>query len=621
VTDNDRFLPGVNSEPIIFGQDTSEGQYDVDTSDPAEEGAGGGEETGRPVVPSDDSNTQPGRPILSTQVENLPLLKQAGEARVNALTSLYGEDAMILGPLLFKIPPLSIKIDKGNIIHRWKAIRTKDYAVAPSGHGEAKIYIPLAFVGEREILDSLSTVVALYKTSPFCFIENLHIRKMMLPEGDEDSMGVCLEVLQMDVQAGMPDTVYATLSLGWFNYKIYSQHFYFRENWVSADRRQQQQEQNNTESTESLTNFPNYHNTIVDLSGLEAPEELDVSYPPEARLPDIDVPNDSSDSRIAPSSPVVYPFNSMAYSKLLQQYDLAEGRVGSFSDGWHDIVTMSWNSYAHVPWPRNIMTVEEGEVLESAAPPPPPAPAPRDRSSDAPPPPVSDNRDIILFGGDSITRGYLALSGNGDVDDRVAVTSSRFPRRSGFSYYAHAQVGMNSSGIKRGLFRTMNDSAFAGRIAAVVIGAGTNPDGSTTTTLNNVRACVNKAVQIGAIAIVLPLWPIGDDGNLRNGQQCTPTSDTLQASVQTLSVAYRGLASSSSVVFINTHVSSISTDPNSFNGAWVSSFRQLQCNGTIINIHPNAVGYRTIAQHIYNNMPWSSIEGLSSSGSSSEAAE
>jgi endonuclease YncB( thermonuclease family) len=291
-----------------------------------------------------------GTPISGMERPTKRQLERAGESRIRALTSLFGNDALVLGHLLFDVPPLAIRIKKGNITYRWKPMRTNESIAVKSGNGECHIEVDLAFVGFQQIRDSLQELIFLWKKAPFCFIENLHIRKMMMPNDPELSMSVRLEVLIMDAISGSPDSVYATLIMPWFNYKPYSVNFYYRRDWRPAgtnqpavpsnasnrliEGREEQEVQRESRSSTLLAD-------INELEHIGRLPEIGIDYPPELGLQSRGYENDPADPMIAGTYPVVYPFNSIPFVNYVRSEERQTSRISAWTDG----LTMNWNSF------------------------------------------------------------------------------------------------------------------------------------------------------------------------------------------------------------------------------------------------------------------------------------
>ncbi len=468
-----------------------------------------------------------------------------GRARIRTLTDLFGPDALILGHLLFKVPPLAIRVKKGNITYRWKPLRTRDSIAVKSGNGECYIEVDLAFVGLSQIGSSLSELVALWNSVPFCFIENVHIRKMMVPERPDESMAVCLETLVMDAVAGTPNTVYATLILKWFNYGPYSQNFWFRRDWLPAEGVIPQPNpttggQNaptdigeNEGGAASPIQGRVPSTVLVDISAIENPSTLSAvvrDHPPEVGLFESVQVDNPGDPTMSGTYPVVYPFNSQPFLDHVRRVGRPV-RVNSWSDG----LTMNWNRFVRMPVPTSWQYGAEssGSTAVSASQPRPRSAAPG-RSLGGPaadasvPVAVTGDRDVVIFLGDTFMVGFTAQS---QVIDTAAATvddpffqwvgNTTFPSSDGFTYYGIMRIGADSSEIRswwnssknKDEFKAEGDSASCSRVAGVVIHSGTY-DGDIGPNLSVLGEIMNEVSGYGAIPILLCLPPGNDADHL-----------------------------------------------------------------------------------------------------------
>lgn len=465
-----------------------------------------------------------------------------GQARIRTLTDLFGQDAMILGHLLFKVPPLAIRVKKGNITYRWKPLRTQESIAVKSGNGECYIEVDLAFVGLSQIQHSLANLVGLWKSVPFCFIENVHIRKMMVPENPDASMAVCLETLVMDAVSGRPNTVYATLLMKWFNYRPFSKNFWFRREWRPNQGTMPQVSgqgplfgpvedvDSSTNSREAVPESLIYEprdTVLVDLSAIQDQEVLaNVAreHPPEVGLVESQQDQNPGDPTMEGTYPVVYPFNSEPFLDRVR----AAGRPETILS-WNDGLTMNWNSFVRMPVPRSWQyTLQQNPTVSVAADPPREHSSPVNRNAGQPPA-VTGDRDIIIFIGDSIMVGFTGqtFTGNGTNPGDSGIPffewpgNSYFPETSGFTYYGMMRAGARSRSMKnwwndrkeRAELKAEGNDAPCSRVAGVVIHAGTN-DGASGPNLENIRTIMTEVSGYGAIPILCSLPPSGDADHL-----------------------------------------------------------------------------------------------------------
>jgi len=342
-----------------------------------------------PPIPEGRGTPHPSRSELERRD------KYKGEVRVRELTDMFGKDALILGHLLFEVPPLAIRVKKGNITHRWKPLRTKESIAFKSGNGECWIEIDLVFVGLRQMKTYFRELVVLWKKVPFCFVENIHIRKMMIPNDPEDTMAVCLDTLVADTMAGTPNVIYTTLLCQWFNYKPYSHNFWFRRNWTAVDAPLTAATVPTLPSPNPMdyTTLPSpdprdYQDTgptlpspdpldyINDLSEIEDPSSRILApsgLPPEERVREANAGN-PGDPSIAPTYPVVYPWNSEPFMRRVRE---GESGVAGGISSWGDSLGMQWTTFKRLQVPRSWAYAAAKEANASAP------DRPRDRGTEA----------------------------------------------------------------------------------------------------------------------------------------------------------------------------------------------------------------------------------------------
>lgn len=575
-------------------------------------------------------------------------MARAGEVRVKAFTDIFGEDAMMIGHLLFKIPPVAIRIRKGNITYRWKSLRTKESIAIKSGSGECYIEADLAFVGLGQIRNSLSELIALWKKSPFSFIENAHIRRMVYPDNPYDAMAVCLETLVMDTVAGTPGTVYATAIMRWFNYKPYSSNFYFRRTWTPAaedaphPQRQDTEgpttggrnEENQTQEGQAAS--PPHQTadsglTIFDLSSLEDPAFMDalrLDLPPEARLTGAMQSENPGDPSIAPTFPVVYPFNSEPFLDYIRSGNDQPVSINS----WGDALTMAWSSFVRTKPPVTFddpvetqpevpVTVARPRERTSERRPVPVSPAAPDTSPSAPSPPPaapSDSpheRDIVLWMGDSIAVGFTGVVETEGVGQTAQLKSWRtryFRPPSGYTYFVLARSGITTSNLLRAWNTAKSDSRLkhegrpnGSRLAGVIWHCAVNDGTAVDRVISNIQAVTDEVIGMGAIMVLLPYPPVGDDPPREN-----QLSNAQQALVHSTSLRIKEIADNNQqCMFVNHHVAVVEESKrNSYLAPYHSSFQAITGAGTI-NIHPRATAYNLMGNLINNSIPWGSMSG------------
>jgi len=531
---------------------------------------------------------------------------RAGTERQNVLSELYGADALVLGHLLFTIPPVALRINKTNINYRWKPLRTNETIAVKSGNGECWIEIDLVFVGLDQINRELSGLIALWQRVPFCFVENQHIRNMMIPDRPEDSMALCLDTLVLDVVAGRPDMVQASLITKWFNYKPYSMNFWFRRSWAPASGSRPNAGSNSGSDEASETVPDNAQTgTIVDFEDIQNPANADFSLPPEVRLEYPVRSENPGDPNIAVTTPVVYPFNSEPFMDHIVTGQTRQFTVPQWSDG----LRFRWNSFMRVQTPVNwARDFRSGRI--AAEPPSQRAdgPAPIENNQDVP-------RNVILFVGDKITGSYLGIeSWSADIQE---YTGSTFARDENYDYYAlvdeHATPNEMIDRVRSNLGNTaltstssLDSDNHGDKIAAVVLMGGTYAGMLNQTGLDqalfDLENIVNIILDTGAIIIWVtppPFYGVtSSDGYVVDAERVW--LEALCAAV----LANAQANSNDRLIACNSH-SILSQIPERFNGNYIEEYQ-----AGVIEEFPTTAGGAALAGYIYRHLPWNSMRAV-----------
>jgi len=588
-----------------------------------------------------------------TPAEDLQtVLRTTSDARLRALREILGEDGLVLGHLVFRVPPLAIRINKGNTTYRWKPLRTKETIAVKSGNGECFIEIDLALVGLQQISYYYGSLVQMWKKTPFIFIENEFIRKMVVPGNDSASMAVCAETMVADVMAGNPDSIWITLMLRWFNYLPFTPHFLFRRTWLPSGLGRSEPVQSGT--VEAVTSngrvvqaevavppegieatgtsngenvqvqapvVPNAVapppvsvNSILDLEAIRQPEAFQMSLPPEVRLPQLFEGGDPKDPTIKATSPVVYPWNS-------EPYMLRVGNPPRLTS-WGDRVTLRWKSFVRMALPSSFTPGAVGVETTTTD---------RSPEDNASPTPVTGDRDIVLWIGDSIMHG---MTGSGQSTSSsislVQLASSRIHRdgNDSFTHYVFARDGSRVSSITNELNTLKNDSRLKhsggtalDRVAGVVIHLGGNdifnPCSATIVSnfITGLRTLTQEFTNAQCIVVLCSFPPCGNvPGSIprRCAIGSNIRSDYLESHLDDINSQIQGL-SGGRVSFVNYHesgaINPVDRAAHNFRVPWDRLSRN-DLTENRFNIHPNSTGYGLVGNYVYNHLPWGPMRGV-----------
>ena len=123
----------------------------------------------------------------------------------------------------------SISKRKTNSNSYSRILRHKSPIGMKSGKALLSFTIDLAFPNAEAINNKLRYLVAHFKMSPFVKIDSQYIASIVQPEGQENSaMAVTLNGLTIRTEPGLPESVFATLDVVWFNYYPYSADYSFK---------------------------------------------------------------------------------------------------------------------------------------------------------------------------------------------------------------------------------------------------------------------------------------------------------------------------------------------------------------------------------------------------------
>lgn len=140
-------------------------------------------------------------------------------------------DLFTINDITLQVSPTKIGIHRAALNRQWKTLRTRQSMKAKSGHSDLSITAEVVFVGIEEVNTKLRVLLAQFKLTPFCYVENEHIRNTVLgPNSEGVNMGLALQNISISSIPDSPDTIIANFSFLWFNYKPFTPNFYFKNN-------------------------------------------------------------------------------------------------------------------------------------------------------------------------------------------------------------------------------------------------------------------------------------------------------------------------------------------------------------------------------------------------------
>jgi len=98
-----------------------------------------------------------------------------------------------------------------------------------SGKSTLSVSLDVFFVDNSSINDKLRRLIAQFSLTPFCYVENQHLRNSILGEDDSgQNMALALQNLTVSTVPGQPGLLNARFSFVWFNYKPYTPNMFFK---------------------------------------------------------------------------------------------------------------------------------------------------------------------------------------------------------------------------------------------------------------------------------------------------------------------------------------------------------------------------------------------------------
>jgi hypothetical protein len=143
-----------------------------------------------------------------------------------------------LNHLVFEIPPEQINIQHDIKNVAMGVLRSSSTQKVRTGHGFIQVSFPLTFVSRSAVNTELVELLYMLRKSPFCWVHNEYLRKVLLPENVKDPMMLTLQSVSVQSVPSLPTTFQAVLQMLWFNYKPYAKTIQYRK-FYNLDERMQ----------------------------------------------------------------------------------------------------------------------------------------------------------------------------------------------------------------------------------------------------------------------------------------------------------------------------------------------------------------------------------------------
>jgi len=143
-------------------------------------------------------------------------------------------DVLVINDILFRdVPMTAISIENEADIAVTETLRTEAPHIQPKGRDSAVVSLQLMFREGHEQTVTLRRLMAELQHSPFVFLENNKVRQTLFASR-AGKTGPVLETMAFVVHFGslsisqqLPGTIVLDLQLSEFNYKPFSEHFWY----------------------------------------------------------------------------------------------------------------------------------------------------------------------------------------------------------------------------------------------------------------------------------------------------------------------------------------------------------------------------------------------------------
>jgi hypothetical protein len=142
-----------------------------------------------------------------------------------------------INDIVLDIAPENILIDRSAQLRSLKPLRTRGSALFRSPHSVINIVAQCKFVGTDQINQQLRPLIAQFRLTPFCYVDNQFLRDSVLGnEENRTAIMLALQNLTVSTAQNLPDTWNVTFNFIWFNYKPYANNLRFKESILGNDQ-------------------------------------------------------------------------------------------------------------------------------------------------------------------------------------------------------------------------------------------------------------------------------------------------------------------------------------------------------------------------------------------------
>lgn len=127
------------------------------------------------------------------------------------------------------IPPEQITIDRKSMNYSWQSLRTTSSTKLKSGYSQLDITCRVMFTGNNKGYAKLRNLVAQFRVTPFCYVENQYLRNAIMHGNNNRNMALALKNMVISKATDEnSDVIEVVFYFTWFNYFPFTSDFVFK---------------------------------------------------------------------------------------------------------------------------------------------------------------------------------------------------------------------------------------------------------------------------------------------------------------------------------------------------------------------------------------------------------
>lgn len=150
-----------------------------------------------------------------------------------------------LNDIVLAIPPESIQIETQSFNNIWQTLRTQSSIKSKSGFAQKNITVVAKFaddvlhpmMGNNHLngFNQLLDLVSQFRATPFCYVDNAHLRNAILSGQDNVTMALALRNMEISKMDQSTNIISVVMHFAWFNYFPFAKNFSFKKDIFVAD--------------------------------------------------------------------------------------------------------------------------------------------------------------------------------------------------------------------------------------------------------------------------------------------------------------------------------------------------------------------------------------------------